>query len=85
MISRDCIESAYCFFHQKQRVYEYSTLDWQKDDIELAISKYVNGMDMNLYRLLADGKEDFLLDHTCFASDLEKAVNRLDGLMKTEP
>lgn len=24
-IGRDCIESAYCFIHQKLRVYEFST------------------------------------------------------------
>ncbi len=82
MISRDCIESAYCFFHQKERVYRYSALDWQKDDIEQAIGGYVDGMDRELYALLADGRADFLLDHTTFADDLVRAVDALDTLMR---
>lgn len=82
MISRDCIESAYCFFHQKERVYRYSAIDWQKDDIEQAIGGYVDGMDRELYALLADGRVDFLLDHTTFAGDLAQAVDALDRLMR---
>lgn len=82
MISRDSIESAYCFFHQKERVYVYSTLDWQKDDIEQAICGYVDSMDRALYARLADGKKDFLLDHSTFASDLARAVEVLDCLMQ---
>ena len=35
MIGKDSIETAYAFMHQKLRVYEHSTLDWQKDDILL--------------------------------------------------
>ena len=42
MITKDSIETAYSFLHQKQRIYVHSTLDWQKDDIELAISDYAN-------------------------------------------
>ena len=34
MITKDSIETAYSFLHQKQRIYVHSTLDWQKDDIE---------------------------------------------------
>ena len=44
MITKDSIETAYSFLHQKQRIYIHSTLDWQKDDIELAISDYANDM-----------------------------------------
>ena len=33
MITKDSIETAYSFLHQKQRIYVYSTLDWQRDDI----------------------------------------------------
>ena len=44
MITKDSIETAYSFLHQKQRIYVHSTLDWQKDDIELAISDYANDM-----------------------------------------
>ncbi len=53
MITKDSIETAYSFLHQKQRIYVHSTLDWQKDDIELAISDYANDM----------SQED--LGHTC--------------------
>ena len=51
MITKDSIETAYSFLHQKRRstsgrllptgrknIYIHSTLDWQKDDIELAES-----------------------------------------------
>ena len=57
MITKDSIETAYSFLHQKQRIYvlaslrwqaskarAHSTLDWQRDDIELAISDYANDM-----------------------------------------
>ena len=37
MITKDSIETAYAFFHQKHRVYIYSNMDWQKDDIEYAL------------------------------------------------
>ena len=37
MITKDSIETAYSFLHQKRNVYIHSTLDWQKDDIEYAI------------------------------------------------
>ncbi len=82
MISKDSIESAYCFFHQKLRVYQYSKLDWQKDDIELAISEYVDDMDKALYHQLAGGKQEFLLDHESFEEDLTRAVNSLEKMMK---
>ena len=34
MITKDSIETAYSFLHQKRIVYIHSSLDWQKDDIE---------------------------------------------------
>ena len=51
-ITRDCIESAYCFIHQKLRVFEFSTNPTQRDDIEYAIAQYVEGMNPQLYLLL---------------------------------
>lgn len=30
MITRAGIETAYCFLHQKERVYAHSTMDWQR-------------------------------------------------------
>ena len=44
MITKDSIETAYSFLHQKQRIYVHSTLDWQKDDIEIAISDYAKAV-----------------------------------------
>ena len=44
MITKDSIETAYSFLHQKQRVYAHSSLDWQKDDIEVAIASYADDM-----------------------------------------
>ena len=64
MITPESIETAYCFFHQKERVYAHSTMDWQKDDIEYAISQYIDDMNPALYALLADGRKEFLHDHT---------------------
>lgn len=81
MYSKDSIEAAYCFFHQKWRVYKFSTMDWQKDDIEYAIAQYVEGMDPQLYSTLAQGKPGFLTDHTTFANDMQTAEERLEKMM----
>ncbi len=43
-ITKDSIETAYCFLHQKRNVYIHSSLDWQKDDIEYAIASYAESM-----------------------------------------
>lgn len=80
-ISQDCIESAYCFIHQKLRVYEFSTNPTQRDDIEYAISQYVDGMNPQLYQLLADGRDGFLLDHVSFEQDMRKAQEQLEKMM----
>ena len=78
MISKYAVESAYAFFHQKQRIYQHSTLNWQKDDIEYAIEDYVSRMAPELYEWLADGRKDFLRDHSRFADDLIMAINKLE-------
>ncbi len=78
MISKFAIESAYAFFHQKQRIYQYSTLDWQKDDIEYAIEDYVSQMDEELYNFISNGRSDFLRNHSCFAEDILNAVEQLE-------
>lgn len=80
-ISQDCIESAYCFIHQKLRVYEFSTNLTQRDDIEYAISQYVDGMNPQLYQKLADGRDGFLLDHVSFEQDMRKAQEQLEKMM----
>ncbi|MBQ9338833.1 MAG: hypothetical protein IJS13_00705 [Paludibacteraceae bacterium] len=71
-------EIAYSFFHQKLRVYEHSSLSWQRDDIEVAISDYVGMMDKALYRTIAGTTPDYLLNHTRFEADLRSAVAQLE-------
>ena len=81
MITKDRIQTAYCFFHQKERVYAHSTLNWQKDDIEYAISSYVDEMNPELYQLLSKGNKHFLRDHVHFHSDLISATEALEAML----
>jgi hypothetical protein len=81
MITKDSIVTAYSFLHQKQRIYVYSTLDWQRDDIELAISDYANDMSQELYDAISGGKPDFLRDHKRFQEDITKAVEILEKML----
>lgn len=80
-ITSDCIESAYCFIHQKLRVYEFSNNPTQKDDIEYAISQYVEDMNPQLYALLAGDRKDFLVDHVNFEKDMREAQKKLEKMM----
>lgn len=79
MISRDSIEAAYCFLHQKYRVYEFSTSETQRDDIEFAIASYVDGMNKALYLELTKDRKEFLLNHVSFAKDMEEAIKALEA------
>ena len=94
MITKDSIETAYSFLHQKQRIYvlaslrwqaskarAHSTLDWQKDNIELAISDYANDMSQELYDAISGGRADFLRDHKRFQEDITKAVEILEKML----
>lgn len=81
MITKESIETAYCFLHQKLRVYEYSTMEWQKEDIEYAISSYVDSIPKELYDKLAGQKSDYLLDHASFAQDMRHAVDILEAML----
>ena len=81
MITRDSIETAYSFLHQKRQVYIHSSLDWQKDDIEYAIASYADDMSQELYDLIADGRNDFLRDHDRFQEDITKAVELLEKML----
>ena len=81
MITKDSIETAYSFLHQKQRVYVYSTLNWQKDDIEIAIASYVDDMSKELYDTISDGRADFLRDHKQFQEDITLAVEKLEKML----
>lgn len=80
-IPEDCIETAYAFFHQKERIYRYSTLEWQKDDIEYAIDSYTHTMNKELYSQLSGGNDSFLRDHVRFHDDLCKALRYLDMML----
>ena len=80
-IDKNAIETAYSFFHQKERVYAHSTMEWQKDDIEYAISSYVQDMDKTLYGLLSDGHDDFLVDHRRFHDDILSAIEVMEKLL----
>ena len=81
MITKDSIETAYSFLHQKRNVYIHSSLDWQKDDIEFAIASFVDSMSRELYESIADGRTDFLRDHKRFQEDITLAVERLEGML----
>ena len=81
MITKDSIETAYSFLHQKRNVYIHSSLDWQKDDIEYAIGNYMDDMSQELYESLSDGKADFLRDHKTFQEDITLAVTRLERML----
>jgi molybdopterin-guanine dinucleotide biosynthesis protein A len=81
MITRDSIETAYSFLHQKRQVYIHSSLDWQKDDIEYAIALYADDMSQELYDMIAEGRSDFLRDHDRFQEDITIAVEQLEGML----
>lgn len=81
MITKDSIETAYSFLHQKQRVYVHSMLDWQRDDIEVAIAAYADDMSRELYDAISGGRGDFLRDHVRFQEDITKAVEMLEGML----
>jgi len=80
MITKDSIQEAYAFFHQKWRIYSQSTNARQKDDIEYAISEYARDMSSELYHHLAHGRDGFLFTHTTFAADISSAVDELEGM-----
>ena len=81
MITKDSVETAYSFLHQKRNVYIHSTLDWQMDDIELAIGSYVDDMSQELYEAISDDRVDFLRDHKRFREDMTQAVDKLEEML----
>ncbi len=72
------IEQAYAFFHQKERVYRFSTSESEKDHIEDAIASYVNQMSPALYDALSKGSTSYLREHTTFPSDIQDAIAQLE-------
>lgn len=81
MTDRGVIEQAYSFFHQKLRLYEFSVSETQRDDIEYAISSYVDGMSPELYGLLSNGNSEYLRCHPYFERDMRDAVSRMEALL----
>lgn len=81
MISKESLETAYCFLHQKLRVYQYSTMEWQKDDIEIAIASYVDDMNHELYTLLSGEYTDYLVNHHRFGEDMMHGVATLEKML----
>jgi hypothetical protein len=82
MITKDSIETAYSFLHQKQRIYVHSTLDWQKDDIEIASASFADEMNQELLDIISGGRADFLRDHKRFKEDITKAVLSLESVLE---
>lgn len=81
MITKDSIETAYSFLHQKRNVYIHSSLDWQMDDIEYAIASYADKMSPELYEAISGGRADFLRDHKHFREDITRAVEQLENML----
>ena len=67
MITRAGIETAYCFLHQKERVYAHSS--------------FADDMNPELYSLLADGRTDFLRSHATFHADMLHALDILEKML----
>jgi len=78
---RNIIEQAYAFFHQKAKVYKYSTSEAEKDHIEDVIAAYVNSMSPALYAVLSDGDDAYLKEHSSFGRQLEEAVTHMEELL----
>ncbi len=81
MIPRESIETAYCFLHQKERVYAHSDMEWQREDIEYAVSSFVDKMNHELYSRLSEERTDFLCSHNTFHEDMLRALGLLEQMM----
>jgi len=80
-ITKESVETAFCFLHQKERVYRYSTMEWQKEDIEYAIAQYVDSIPSELYAKISQGRPDYLLDHGRFLEDMNDALEQLEKML----
>ena len=80
-MTKDSIETAYSFLHQKRNVYVHSTMEWQRDDIEYAVASFVDEMSRELMEAISHGRTDFLKDHEKFGDDITLAVQRLEQLL----
>lgn len=82
-VDRNIIEQAYAFFHQKLKVYEYSTSEKEMDHIEESISSYADAMSPELFDALSGGNKAFLHEHTSFLHDLCQAVTLMEKKLTT--
>ena len=82
-VDRNIIEQAYAFFHQKLKVYEYSTSEKEMDHIEDSISSYADAMFPALFDVLSGGNKAFLHEHTSFLNDLRLAVTLMEKKLTT--
>lgn len=80
-VERSVIEQAYAFFHQKEKVYRYSTSEREKDHIEETIAEYVNAMSPELYTLLSEGNDSYLREHCSFGKDISDAISKMEDLL----
>lgn len=81
MVTKDSIETAYSFLHQKRNVYIHSSMEWQRDDIEFAVASFINEMSRELLEVISQGRTDFLRDHGKFGDDITLAVQQLEQLL----
>ena len=80
-MTKDSIETAYSFLHQKRNVYVHSNMEWQRDDIEYAVASFVDEMSKELLEVISQGRSDFLKDHEKFDDDITLAVQQLEQLL----
>lgn len=81
MESKAILEEAYSFLHQKLRVYEHSSDPRQRDDIEYAVTSFVNSLGKGLRDAVTGGDENFLFEHDSFEKDMRSAVSRLEKMI----
>ena len=81
MVTKDSIETAYSFLHQKRNVYVHSSMEWQRDDIEYAVASFIDDMSEELMEVISHGRTDFLNDHEKFGDDITLAVQQLERLL----
>lgn len=81
VIDLGIVRQAYCFFHQKYRIYASSSSERERDDIEYAVNSYLQRMSPALYGFISDGREGFLREHSTFAGDMDEALSRMEELL----
>lgn len=81
MITRDSVETAYSFLHQKRNVYVHSSIGWQRDEIEYAIASYVDDMSRELYDEISMGEGRFPEGPREISGGYTSAVERLEEML----